>query len=166
MKRTYLLLALAIIVSLLVAACGATKVPTAVPKATQPPVTGPEFIVIGTSAPLTGMFAGFGQGCTFGAQAAVDDINAAGGIFVKEYNRKMDELGQERTQAFEQAVEQTRKILTPEQAGKYDALLKKQREQSPGEPSGLRPPWGEGRRPRPGSEEGTPEKEAVPRGGE
>ena len=89
MKRTYLLLALAIIVSLLVAACGATKVPTAVPKATQPPVTGPEFIVIGTSAPLTGMFAGFGQGCTFGAQAAVDDINAAGGIFVKEYNRKI-----------------------------------------------------------------------------
>jgi Spy/CpxP family protein refolding chaperone len=100
------------------------------------------------------------------AALMTEDLRPQYENILKEYNRKMDELGQERTQAFEQAVEQTRKILTPEQAGKYDALLKKQREQSPGEPSGLRPPWGEGRRPRPGSEEGTPEKEAVPRGGE
>jgi len=50
---------------------------------------GPETIKIGTSAPLTGMFAGFGEGCTFGAQAAVDDINADGGIYVAEYDRKI-----------------------------------------------------------------------------
>ena len=50
---------------------------------------GPETIKIGTSAPLTGMFAGFGEGCTFGAQAAVDDINAQGGIYVAEYDRKI-----------------------------------------------------------------------------
>ena len=85
---------------------------------------------------------------------------------LEEYSRKVDELGQERTRAFEQAVEQTRKILTPEQAEKYDALLTKQREQGPGESPGLRPPWGERRRPRPGPEEGTPENETTPRGGE
>ena len=50
---------------------------------------GPETIKIGTSAPLTGMFAGFGEGCTYGAQAAVDDINAQGGIYVEEFDRKI-----------------------------------------------------------------------------
>jgi len=51
--------------------------------------TGPETIKIGTSAPISGMFAGFGEGCTWGAQAAVDDINAQGGIYVKEFDRKI-----------------------------------------------------------------------------
>jgi branched-chain amino acid transport system substrate-binding protein len=50
---------------------------------------GPESILIGTSAPLTGMFAGFGEGCVWGAQAAVDDINAQGGIYVAEYDRQI-----------------------------------------------------------------------------
>lgn len=39
-----------------------------------------------------------------------------------EFSRKMDELGQERRQAFEKAVEQTKKILTPEQAKKYEEM--------------------------------------------
>jgi len=50
---------------------------------------GPDTIKIGTSSPSTGMFAGFGQGGTFGAQAAVDDINALGGVYVAEYDRKI-----------------------------------------------------------------------------
>jgi len=35
------------------------------------------------------MFAGFGAGCTFGVQAAIDDINALGGVYVKEFDRKI-----------------------------------------------------------------------------
>jgi ABC-type branched-subunit amino acid transport system substrate-binding protein len=61
-------------------------------EAAAPPeegMEGPEFILIGSSAPLTGIFAGFGAGCTFGAQAAVDDINAQGGIYVEEYDRQI-----------------------------------------------------------------------------
>ena len=38
---------------------------------------------------MTGNLAGFGQGGAFGLQAAVDDINKQGGIFVKEYNRQL-----------------------------------------------------------------------------
>lgn len=39
-------------------------------------------IRIGTALPLTGMFTGFGEGNAFGMQAAVDDINAQGGLDV------------------------------------------------------------------------------------
>lgn len=45
------------------------------------PAAGEE-IVIGTVCPLTGMFTGFGEGNAFGMQAAVDDINALGGLDV------------------------------------------------------------------------------------
>jgi len=97
MKRIHLLLVVALIAVLVVSACGSTPEPTKAPEPTAVPDqpaepeadAGPEYIVIGTSAPLTGMFAGFGQGCTFGAQAAVDDINAQGGIYVKEFDRKI-----------------------------------------------------------------------------
>jgi len=50
---------------------------------------GPEEIRIGTPAPMTGMFAGFGEGCVFGMQAAVDDINKEGGIYMAEYGAKL-----------------------------------------------------------------------------
>jgi branched-chain amino acid transport system substrate-binding protein len=39
-------------------------------------------ISIGTVCPMTGMFTGFGEGNAFGMQAAVDDINALGGLDV------------------------------------------------------------------------------------
>jgi branched-chain amino acid transport system substrate-binding protein len=39
-------------------------------------------VKIGTVLPLTGMFTGFGEGNAFGMQAAVDDINAQGGLDV------------------------------------------------------------------------------------
>lgn len=72
------------IFGLLLTACGAPE--EAAPTEEE---AGPEYILIGTSAPLTGMFAGFGAGCTWGAQAAVDDINAQGGIYVAEYDRQI-----------------------------------------------------------------------------
>lgn len=93
-----------VIVALVLGACGAptpaptpteapppAETPEAPPPAETPeaPPAGPEYILLGTSAPMTGMFAGFGAGCTFGAQAAVDDINAQGGIYVEEYGRKI-----------------------------------------------------------------------------
>ena len=39
-------------------------------------------VKIGTVLPMTGMFTGFGEGNGFGMQAAVDDINAQGGLDV------------------------------------------------------------------------------------
>ena len=50
------------------------------------------------------------------AALMTEDLRPQYEKILEEYSRKMDELGQERTRAFEQAVEQTRKILTPEQA--------------------------------------------------
>jgi Spy/CpxP family protein refolding chaperone len=44
---------------------------------------------------------------------------------LQDYTRKVDELSQERKKAFDQAVERTKQILTPEQAAKYEELLKK-----------------------------------------
>jgi branched-chain amino acid transport system substrate-binding protein len=50
---------------------------------------GPDKIMIGSPASLTGMFAGFGQGQSWGAKAAVEDINKQGGVMVKEFGRKI-----------------------------------------------------------------------------
>jgi len=55
----------------------------------KPGVEVPEEILIGTSAPMTGMFGGFGEGCVFGMEAAVDDINKLGGVYVEEYGKKL-----------------------------------------------------------------------------
>jgi branched-chain amino acid transport system substrate-binding protein len=93
MKRAQFLFVVVLVAILVLSGCGPTPAPTLAPveeQPTQPPAAeAPENILIGTSAPLTGMFAGFGQGCVFGAQAAVDDINAQGGIYVKEYDKKI-----------------------------------------------------------------------------
>lgn len=43
---------------------------------------GPEEVRLGTSAPMTGMFGGFGEGNIFGMKAAVEDINKLGGLDV------------------------------------------------------------------------------------
>ena len=48
-----------------------------------------EEIRVGVPAPLTGMYAGFGDGGVFGMKAAVDDINKEGGVSVKESGRKL-----------------------------------------------------------------------------
>jgi len=49
----------------------------------------PKEILVGVPAPLTGVYAGFGQGGIFGMQAAVDDINKQGGVNVAEYGKKL-----------------------------------------------------------------------------
>jgi len=77
-KLLTLVLAVAVIASLTVVGC--TK--------PSPPAPAPE-ILVGLPAALTGMYAGFGQGHVFGAKAAVEDINNQGGVYVKEYNRRL-----------------------------------------------------------------------------
>jgi len=66
-------------ISLVAVACAA---PTPTPG-------GPKEILIGSVASMTGAFAGFGEGCTFGYKAAIEDINKQGGVYVKEYGAKI-----------------------------------------------------------------------------
>jgi len=67
---------------------------------------------------------------------------------LQEYTHKREEMEQQREQAFKEAVERTKQILTPEQAAKYEELLKKRPERGPGDRHGGRdrrgppPPWG------------------------
>jgi branched-chain amino acid transport system substrate-binding protein len=49
----------------------------------------PEEILIGCPAAVTGGASGFGEGGVFGYQAAVDDINALGGIYIEEYDTRI-----------------------------------------------------------------------------
>ena len=55
---------------------------------------------------------------------------------LQDYSRGVEELSQERKRNFDEARERTKKILTPEQASRYDELIKKQRERGPGGPGG------------------------------
>jgi len=50
---------------------------------------GPEAINIGATIPLTGAFAGGGAQVERGYMWAVEDINAAGGVFVEEFDRQI-----------------------------------------------------------------------------
>ncbi len=51
--------------------------------------TVPTQILIGVPAPIDGMYGGFGVGGSWGMQAAVDDINALGGVYVAEYGKNL-----------------------------------------------------------------------------
>jgi Spy/CpxP family protein refolding chaperone len=42
-----------------------------------------------------------------------------------EYDRKVAELGEARRKSFQQAIDRTKEILSPEQAAKYDQFLKR-----------------------------------------
>ncbi len=46
-------------------------------------------IRVGSPVSLTGMYAAFGEGGTFGVRAAVEDINKLGGVYVEEYGTKL-----------------------------------------------------------------------------
>jgi branched-chain amino acid transport system substrate-binding protein len=74
-KMLLTLMSILCLMVLLIPACGKPAVPAE--------------ILIGNPASLTGMFAGFGEGQVFGMQAAVDDINAQGGVYVEEYGKKL-----------------------------------------------------------------------------
>ena len=63
-----------------------TPAPVAAPTPAPAPA-GPDTIKLGHIAGLTGMYAGFGTGGEFGVRAAIDDLNAQGGIYVAEYGR-------------------------------------------------------------------------------
>jgi branched-chain amino acid transport system substrate-binding protein len=75
-----------------------TAAPTAVAPTDVPPTAAPtdvplppapEFIEIGASIPLTGKYGSLGNMVLPGYQYAVDDINANGGIYVKEFDKKI-----------------------------------------------------------------------------
>ncbi len=68
----------------------ATTAPTAAP-ATSAPAAGPApaAIEIGASIPLTGKFGSLGTQVKPGYEIAVKDINDAGGIYVKAYDKKI-----------------------------------------------------------------------------
>lgn len=55
----------------------------------SPEPTVPTKILVGVPAPQTGMYAGFGEGGVWGMQAAVDDINDLGGVYVEEYDKNL-----------------------------------------------------------------------------
>ncbi len=63
--------------------------PTAAPPTAVPPPPAPAAIEIGASVPLTGKYAALGAMVKPGYEYAVADINAAGGVYVKEYDKKI-----------------------------------------------------------------------------
>jgi branched-chain amino acid transport system substrate-binding protein len=78
----------------------AAAAPAAQPAAAQPTTApavpaaaaakpAPEYIELGASIPLTGKFGSLGTQVKPGYTYAIDDINKAGGVFVKEYNKKI-----------------------------------------------------------------------------
>jgi branched-chain amino acid transport system substrate-binding protein len=102
MKSIYKLVLAMMVLSLLLAACGAQPEETAAPVdvETEPADTeteapevelpeAPAAINIGAVVPLTGPFAGGGAQVERGYQYAVDAINEAGGIYVAEYDTQI-----------------------------------------------------------------------------
>ena len=63
----------------------ATEAPAT--EAAKPPA--PEYIELGASIPLTGPFGSLGNLVLPGYEFAVEDINAAGGVYVEEYGTKV-----------------------------------------------------------------------------
>jgi len=48
-----------------------------------------DYILIGRVNPATGAIAGFGKGTPFIEEKAIENINAEGGIYIKEYDKKL-----------------------------------------------------------------------------
>jgi branched-chain amino acid transport system substrate-binding protein len=95
-SRMYFVIVAAILASTLLGACGAATEPVAQPTTapatapTTPPKPGaPEYIEIGSAIPLTGKYGALGAMVKPGYEYAVADINAAGGIYVEEYDAKI-----------------------------------------------------------------------------
>jgi branched-chain amino acid transport system substrate-binding protein len=105
MKSRWSVLIGVLMIGAMLASCAPAATPTAAPTATQaavpvllptataapvatavPGPKAPEFIEIGASIPLTGKFGSLGTQVKAGYDYAIADINAAGGVYVKEYN--------------------------------------------------------------------------------
>ena len=67
----------------------AAPAPTEAPATEAPKPPAPEYIELGSSIPLTGKFADLGNMILPGYEIAVEDINAAGGVYVEEYGVKV-----------------------------------------------------------------------------
>ncbi len=109
MKSRFSIVGVALLIGAMLASCGpaATPIPTAAPVATQPPAPvatevptvaptpttayppAPEYIEVGASIPLTGKFGSLGVQVKVGYDYAIADINAAGGVMVAEYGKKI-----------------------------------------------------------------------------
>jgi len=95
MKSRLFILALSavIIASLVLVGCAKpapTPAPTPAPApAPTPAPAGPEEILLGCNAALTGYSSSFSAPNVWGEQAAADDINKLGGIYVEEYGRRI-----------------------------------------------------------------------------
>jgi branched-chain amino acid transport system substrate-binding protein len=107
MKVRMSFVAAVLLISILLASCAPAATPTPepakVPEATQAPVAtqapaataaptfppAPEYIEVGASIPLTGKFGSLGSQVKVGYDYAIADINAAGGVFVAEYGKKI-----------------------------------------------------------------------------
>jgi branched-chain amino acid transport system substrate-binding protein len=72
----------------LLAGC-AGPTPTAAPATAVPAKPAPAAIEVGASIPLTGKFGSLGTQVKPGYEYAVADINATGGIYVKEFDKKI-----------------------------------------------------------------------------
>jgi branched-chain amino acid transport system substrate-binding protein len=95
MKRLLLVLfTIALVTGLIFSGCAEPEpapAPSPSPTPSPAPSPGPEIpkeIRIGDTVSITGAGAGFGQ-AWYGAQAAVDDINKQGGVYVREYDAKI-----------------------------------------------------------------------------
>lgn len=107
MKARMSIIAIVLLMSMVLANCTPAPTPTPVvpteipqptekPKATEQPKAtevvyppAPEYIEIGASIPLTGKFGSLGSQVKVGYDYAIADINAAGGVLVAEYGKKI-----------------------------------------------------------------------------
>jgi branched-chain amino acid transport system substrate-binding protein len=90
MKKLFWVALIVVLAAGLVFSGCAKPAPTAPTAPTAPAApTGPSEITIGCVACMTGFGAAFGEGTTFGVKTAIEDINKDGGIYVKEYDRKI-----------------------------------------------------------------------------
>jgi branched-chain amino acid transport system substrate-binding protein len=96
-KLTIVIVAV-LLMSTLVTNCAPTSAPEATkapptqapaPTAGEPKPPAPEFIEIGASLPMTGKYGSLGEQVKPGYEYAVADINAAGGVYVAEYDAKI-----------------------------------------------------------------------------
>ena len=99
--KARLVIVIVLLVSVLVASCAPAATPTptkapptavpptAAPPTAVPPPPAPEYIEFGSSMPITGKFASLGSMTLPGYEIAVEHINAAGGVYVAEYDAKI-----------------------------------------------------------------------------
>jgi branched-chain amino acid transport system substrate-binding protein len=78
MRKWLLVVVVVVVVGVVIGLVASGVIPTGGP-------TVPTKILVGVPSPQTGMYAGFGEGGVWGMQAAVDDINDLGGVYIEQY---------------------------------------------------------------------------------